>query len=140
MPNNDMPENHETDQDEVSYRRLTTYELRRLTREFEELRAHPSLLLRVALPLLAGALLTGAIGYIGIIHQLVLTDRLEIQRISGEQFKRTSLLRDVEEIKNRLLINENLAQQIPFMVQQLRDMNNKLDRLIERPRRDNMPY
>lgn len=126
-------------QDEITARRIHAWELRRLDEVVAKLSVHP-IHTPWWLSILVGALLAAAAGYIGIVHQMVLTDRAILQRVAQEQAQDTYLNRDVEDLKRRLLINEGVVQQIPFMAQQLRDVNLKLDRLLERSATDRFPF
>ena len=130
-----MADDLEAIQDAVTFRRLSAWELHRLSTELQQLKeALPAGKLPPWMPIIFGALLTMATSYIGIVHQMALTNRAEIQRIGLEQANRSFLKTDIEDLKRRLLVNETLAQQIPALVQYVRDINSKLDRLLERPR------
>lgn len=115
----------ETAQDLVTWRRMTSWELRRLAQEVEKTRLPwwtPYLM-----TLIAGLIA----GYIGIVHNQVLSNRSEIQRIAAIQYQRSSLAPDIEDLKRRLLASEQMVQRVPAMEGRLVDIGQKIDRLYQ---------
>lgn len=119
-------------QDVVTWRRMITWEVRRLHMELEETRqaipARQAWWTPYLIPLLAGLIA----GYIGIVHTLALNTQHEVQRIAAIQYQRSSLAPDIEDLKRRVLTNEQMAQRVPSIEARLVEIIQKLDRLVER--------
>lgn len=133
-------DNQDYAQDTVAFRRIIAWEVRRLSQELQSLQSKPPASIPWWQPILFGLLITMTAGYIGLVHQMALTDRAELARVAAIQWQRSSLVPDVEEIKRRILANEQLAQRIPALESTLRDISQKLDRLIERREERRVPY
>ncbi len=124
-------------QDGISYRRIAAYELRRLSEQVELLERQAATRQRGQfsgwmIPVLFGVLLTGAIGYIGIVHQMVYRYANKMDVLSEEQYRQSSARADIDDLKKRIRENEGGVQQIPFLAKQISDVNMKIDRLLER--------
>jgi hypothetical protein len=81
--------------------------------------------------------------YVGVVHQAALGNRTEMQRIAATQYERSWIGQAMRDVQARTGIVEQLAQQLPPRIGSLdarlgslegslRDMHQKLDRLIER--------
>lgn len=123
-----------TIQDEVLFRRITSWELDRLSKEVTALSNVRTPPVPMWLQIAGGLIMSGLLGYIGLVHMQALSNRVDIHRIAAEQYRTSSQEGDIKDLKQRVLVNESLSQQIPAMNQHLQNVSNKLDRLLERSR------
>lgn len=121
-------------QDEITYRRVAAWELKRMSDELEDLKERAGRRPAMAwmLPAMFAALLTGAIGYVGIVHQIVLRHSTKIDIVSEIQQRNMHVIGEMEELKRRMIQSEMSGQQLPYLSKQVNDMNTKLDRFLER--------
>ena len=124
--------------DLVVFRRMVAYELERqanLLQNRSRSHAFP-----VWVPIVLSGLLAIGAGWIGMVQHDVELNRQEILRIAYVQYQRTSLVTDIADLKARVLANENIAQQIPGIRDQLINLSAKMDRLIERQSQGNRGF
>lgn len=144
----------EKTQDEIAFKRITAWELRRMTRMGEVLTEQLNALEKqvnahkpAAIPWWVQAMLAVMItlcgGYITIVHNMALANRqgyqeadvriwAEVSRIAAIQHQRTAIGMDIEDLKRRIAANEAFAYRVPHLERQMQDINSKLDRIIER--------
>lgn len=118
------PEEINATQDEITFRRTMAYEVRRMAQEMENNQKKPANPPWWA-PIILGIAVTACLGYIGMVHN-------EVRGLSLGQERLSNIRQEVESVKVRVSANETMASQIPWISQQVRDMNVKLDRIIER--------
>lgn len=111
-------------QDEISFRRITTYELQRLTEEVRDLKEREQQPRQMSwwIPAVFSIIMAGVSGYIGIVHNLALQNadvidrtRDRFQAVADEVQRRATLRPDLDNVKERLLYMERFIQQIPHL-------------------------
>jgi hypothetical protein len=120
-------------QDLVSFRRMVAFELRHVSQEVDALKAGNG---KKTPPwwttLVFGALIALIAGWIGMVHQGMNNNTIELARIGAKQWEQQYLVGEVTDIKRRVSKNEEFVVEIPYIAKQVTKISEQLDRLSQR--------